>query len=708
MSGAAEDRPRWLWLGLLSTLVQLGAHPQALTDFGGILPSPQPALLATGPVWEVPLALLPGAQTGFAWPFLVLALVLGAMIAAVCRGTERTIALDRVLAVIGLSLLVTPADFGGVAALCGLAYARSRPRPIVTAWLSAGVAGLAVLVTLDFGLVLMYAVLTLTATIGRDPPAGPERMPRLIPLVMLLAGLALASALWPGFAAAAQRPVSWMWLRPPVEIMPSLSPAILTRPVPLAFLAPFYGLCVLPTLWKGRDPHGLLPTAMGTILGLGCQHYSALAGLGLVAWFFDQPSLSLVWDRRPRLVRGAILAVAGLRVVWLVDFAPLFSGPSVARQLRPADWDLSGPVILRNLDRAPAWRAADESQRFPLLADDRWDAVGVQYPRYAALCRDLREVRDHRYLLSNGEWGGYRPWLTDWSPALIVVETTDLDTLRSLSLSPDWRILGLDGERTIFGRADEPRHLPQMRHALNCLMTLEWPARLDEFTLAGTIVAGNAHDDRAVAGALCALRFPYAALRFVRHDGGRSTSDLRARCYLELAHRVARYSSAGSLLDQSRAMVQTRAALQALAPSSPEYRQTLRGLEGLRATADGTANCSAPETALRTALLAGRDAELHALLAPIDEPLHSYYAALIAANRQTPEEIGQSLQTAIAGLEGRVSEETLSEAHFYLGCAALEAGDALQAIAAFQDSANLAPNLPFREIRRTYLQQLTR
>ena len=47
-----------------------------------------------------------------------------------------------------------------------------------------------------------------------------------------------------------------------------------------------------------------------------------------------------------------------------------------------------------------------------------------------------------------------------------------------------------------------------------------------------------------------------------------------------------------------------------------------------------------------------------------------------------------------------------AEALFYQGCAALEAGDTGQAILSFRQSEQLAPNLPQRAIRRTFLVQL--
>ncbi len=708
MTSTQAPLPSRKWLWLLAWMVLLGTHPEWFDVRVRVLPSSTPALWVIGTTWQVPLARLPVAELIANCWFPLYAFIAAGVIAGVCRGSDSDCSLDRILATVGLSLLIQPLDLM-CAVILGLPLFEKREKSSPwTGWLPVVGAGLAILTTLDFGIVLLAAWATLASA-----SCGELRIQRrrwLAPLLLMLTACAVLIAFCPGFGSAAWRPVSAIWGRPQTHLLPSLSvfSAAPAHRLALSLLVPFVGLCARSALHSGFGRSRLLLCVTGLVLGLACPRYSCLAGLLFAAQFCQRPS-AVVMLRHPRVIGVTCLVLALARIGWVTDFTALLAGQSVPRRLQPALWETSGPVILMNLDQSNDWRAPELAQRFPLLADDRWETMSDDYQEYAALCRDLRQVRDHSYLRSDGQWGGYKRWLDEWSPALVVVTSTDEESIRGLSLSPDWRVLGVDGERTMFGRSNDPHSLPQLRQSLRCLMTLEWPARPEGFTVENTIVTGSPSDDLSVGSSLCALRFPYAALRFIRHNHSAGAQRLRARCHLDLAHRVAGQSASGSVLDQYRAVIHTREILRHLPPDSEEAIRLERGLRGLdRYRLVDSPGMNPVEQQLRTALLTGQTEAVLPLLQQIGEPLQSYYHALADAPHRPVEEVCTALQTAITDMSDRASTDTRSEAHFYLGCAAIEAGESRLAIQALQASVTLAPNLPFREIRNLYLRQLVR
>lgn len=714
MIRTTRQQSTWFWLWLLCGLIIVGSHPHWLGDTIRIVPAAAASLTAPSSIWLVPLSRLPGADTWSSWSCVLFAGVAAIVITTICHGLDLACSLDRLLAAVGLSLLVQPGDLWCAAAIALLVAFWPSPvldrRDSPSKWLIPVIAGLAVVGTLEFGLVLLLsiAVLTTIALVSQQDSKAWWR--NWATLASLAAAIALAGIALPGFVPAALRPINWLWLRPAADLMPSLSTAA-KSPVhltALALAAPFCGRCGWSALQSHRNFLRLGLLAALLFLALACQRYCFLASLAWMSMFRELPAGGLCLSRQ-KLVWVTILIAAIGRAGWITDFSSIVLRLPVARRIEPLLWETSGPVILLNLDQSREWETAELARRFPLVVDDRWDAAGAEYAAYGALCRDLREVRDHSYLRSDGRWGGYKRPLQAWNPALVVVESTDVEAIRSLSLSPDWRVMGVDGTRTFFGRVGEPENLPQMQLALQCLITLEWPARLTDFSLDNTIIAGDIRDDRTLAAALCALRFPYAALRFVREDRSAESECLRASCHLELAHRVAAHASTGSLLDQFRAIVGARAAVRHLPGNSAARVWMSRGIQGLE-TRFETSPGNSPvddEQHLRAALLAGRVEDITPRLEQLSKPLRSYYDSLVDAPNRTPPEICSSLRAAIANFDDCIPTDTKSEAQFYLGCAAIEAGESLLAISALEASSNLAPDHPFREIRNVYLKFLT-
>ncbi|RLS59165.1 MAG: hypothetical protein DWH91_01155 [Planctomycetota bacterium] len=668
------------------------------------LPTAMPSGLASSS-WSVP-----GAQWVLIPPVIrnVLAVLGGAWaITALCRDLEVSRSWSLFPLLMGLSLLFQPGD--GVAMVLLYLVARMGPKTESTTqdWQLAGIGVTAILMTLEFGLVLGAVLVKLCQPASNEVRPGVGR--RLIFPSLWLAGVIGTAMVIPGFSWAAIRPVSWLWMRPAASMMPSLHPAwdSMQFTLPLVLVAT---TCIVH-FRSERNVSRIVWMLILVGVAIQSQRYLFLGLCGLWLWL------------RPRTVTGCptpgfgpllvvCLILSGGYGIYGMGWATLLTGQTIVRSIDPTLWDSRGRVVLMNLDHSAHWSSPLAQERFELLLDDRWDSwggalKGGSLSDYVAFCRDLREVRDLRYRRVDGTWGGYQSRMETWNPMLLVVDSSDHLSIRGLSLSPDWRIMGIDGQQTIFGRVGDPRNTIQIRHALDCLMTLEWPARLDQFTLDNTLVSGDSHEDQQVAGAMCSLRFPYAALRLARHD--QQNHALRARCLLELAHRVASHSSTGSLLDQFRAVIVVQQSL-SHRTLEPEIRKTMD--RGLQALLDRTTPPLKPNpdelSRLRMAFLTGNSSEIQHLLIGLPPVQANYYQILVRSPGLPPDEIVVELKNAIPPLVGQVPDSTLSECHFYLGCAALESGRIEIAIPAFEESRQLAPNSPFRMIRELYLNQLRR
>lgn len=689
-----------LGLWALSALLMTGSL--AGISFGTeLLPSGPPSLLAEA-TWQIPLSMIPGIHGLLEWEALWFVVGGSLIIASVSQRFTKGDRWEQLVLLVGLSLLIRPADLFCAAVLVYWGGSLREPSPAAQDQRRLSAALASVLVTLDFGIVLG---LVLVESVGALTQSANRRQGRWWALAILLGALALAVWYAPGLGSAALRPIGRFWLRPSLHLLPSLS-SVWNAP---ELLLPVGLICLTLVSQALSDRTQFRPCWFAALMwiAVSSQRGTFLWLLCLVIKHIH-PEFSghlLPQPRRVKIVVGGIMA---LWAAWTTGALTLMTGsPMVATRVDPTLWESQGVVILTNLDRSAMWKRPEARRQFRLLADDRWDTFPDQLDQYAALCRDLEQVRDHRYWRTDGQWGGYKLALEQWSPALLVVETTDVDSIRGLSLSPDWRVMGLDGKQVIFGRVGDKHNARQMQHAIATLMTLEWPARLEQLSLENTIVTANADDDRAVAAALCALRFPYAALRFTRHEA--SPSPVRAQCVLQLAHRVARHSATGSLFDQYCAVVFVRDVLNRLPSDSAESIRLNRGLQALLnqplmmpewITED-------IEQRLRRALLSGDTTEAETDLQQLPVPRQAYYRCLCEAPRHTPEQTVQALNTVIGTYGSQLPVETLAEAHFYAGCAALEAGQMDYAIPAFAESIRLDADSPYREIRKLYVQQLS-
>jgi hypothetical protein len=701
--------------------------------------------------WTVPVLKIAAIDDWASWPFWVFVLLCSLLLALAGRQMLlwEVPPAAVVVAVTGLALLARREHLGLAVVLfitSGVLHAKLSAISKSIALM--GCLGLSVLITIEFGFVWFLAL----ALFLPDYWQSSSKWGRGF-AVLALALLAMTLWRWPGFAEAFWRPVSWIGLAPPDSIFSRDQSVFATGQDWQAglLLLLIFALCWMTLWWKAdQGVKFLLPLGFLTLLGFGHPGYLWISGLAL-ALVFRVPVRSEISPK----IGHAVLAVA--LVFGLIRFLPksgsyldLALGEATPPLVEPARWfdkptrrEAKGRVMLLDLSQSVDWQHAETRARFELLMDDRWEVFREDYPHYAMVCRDMREVLADSYLREDQKWGGYIRWLYEWKPTLLVANSSNVWDIRRLSLSPHWRIMGIDAQRTIFGLAEDPQTYKQAAKTLGMLNQLEWPPLSGSAWPENVIAASTPSELLKVSKVLNALRFPYAALRLLPELDTAEIQTHRTYCHLEIAHRVYRHSGEGSLLDQFRAVHGVRLLLASPNHDPQEVLQALSSLEGLglnhlahelaeswlssgvedllssqqreeleslrtRTNADspGTTkpNPSDAETQIRTALLEGDQKALREGLEHIEQPLRDYYALL-----------GSAWDVPLAGLLTEMTallerpdfpEQRRGEALFYQGCLALEAGDSQAAVSAFRNSAQVDLNSPFRALRQLYRLQL--
>lgn len=729
---------KWCCGWLLAVGLILAANPGWLVESALLWPPPATGPLTPEGAWSVPLASWTAADRLGHWPYGLFASIAGGVIVLAVRPWWWGSGIwSAALLAAGLSGSLTPGDLIPAMAVLAVARQRRSERLVRSPFLDAGIGtailGVVLASSLEFGLVGLFA--GLSRSVRRAGVEADRPLDRRVVLLGLILLVVLAGLTWqrPGFLPALLRPVSWIWLRPPATLLPSCAAAFTTADAwrPHLCLSLF-----LLDLWRRKltqpvqgPPLLLLLTA--SLIGLGCVRYLALCGLAAAVMVPPARAGSEGgWGKRVLFLGGLIWIVVQTSLDWPVYSQWFVQGSVPPRMVDPLRWGTRGGVLLMNLDHSADWQAPHLRHAFPLLIDDRWDLYGDFYPEYAALCRDLGEVRHESYLLTDGTWGGYRATLRHWSPALLVVDSQDLDRIRSLSLSPDWRVLGIDGRRTIFGFTEAPQNQPQFQRTVQVLFQLEWPthAVLDPQVLA----VPDAVAARRVAAVLCALRLPYAALRVIREDESPQADVLRTWCYLELAHRARRYAGAASLVDQFRAVHRLRKGLHNLLWSPSDRDRIARSLSALElddvaqeftapsepgllrsssfpstnaGTTLGIAGADAEER-IRGALLRGDRELAQSSLADLPPFVQRYYAALLSAADLPAADVYRELYLSATSPD--FPPHLAGEAAFFLGCLAIEAGDAGSAIRWLEENRRREPRSVWSPLRQFYLLQLGR
>ncbi len=753
----ADDAPQSLRFAgwwLLSTLLVLNRHDRWVTATLPIISPPVDGVLAPAWAWSVPLGRLAEYGLPTEFPVWMFAVSCGVVIAALGRGIAASRGTAAgLLALIGWSAAVEPDDLvPGLFLLTGTTLGRWGTGPRTNSVAAIGYLGLSLISTVEFGFVWLHAGLALAPNLVRGTD-NPRRWRLCMSVAITAAGL-VAAATWHGggCATALWRPINWVWLQPDQQLLPSLGSALTN---PATRLAQGVLCCSLVMFWW---PPGESPAARPSVpwitlllsaLGVACGRYLWLATASLATRpqaLAPTPPPS----RRERLwlTLGIGLALAFPLANSATVWEEVWGSGAPSGRWDPTAWAIQGPVMLTNLDDSRAWQATRLRSQYRLVLSDRWDVYGQFYSQYAAVCRDIVEVRNDSYLRTDGRWGGYTQPLKDWSPTLFVVDSRRLDDLRELALSPHWKTLGIDGTRTVFGSADDPQLRTPLSQAAATLSRLELPGMSGRPLDPNVVVVERSQDYRQAALVLSALRLPYAGLRVLHADSAAANRDVEAVCYLELAHRSQRYAGTTSLLDQVRGVHRARqlenssrvdgdlglvlarslASLglpeeaQAVARSAVDHRSlhdfwrgsdteaSQRALDWILNSADSTGldaangDSTGAEQEIRRALARGDSDAASSLVAQLDPAIRSYYSVLAGAAdapaSQTADRLGQLLE------HQEVLLRLLGEAYFYRGCLAVEIGDPPTAVTAFARSAEQEPRSPFAPLRTLYWKQV--
>lgn len=738
---------------LLSALIVLNRHDRWLSGTVSIVNPPELGVLAPEWAWSVPLGRLTEFGVPTDLPVWAYATLCGAVIGVLGRGIAMCHGVPcGMLALVAWSVAVEPDDVvTGLLILAASMVANSGGRTSLGCTAILGSIGLSLISTVEFGTVWLHAGLVLTPRLVRDA-AGRRHWSIAISVVATaVALLAAAAAYRSGCGAALLRPVNWIWLQPEQTFMPSLGAALTNPKTRLGHALLCCGMVwfwwQLMRTFAGRPsvPWRLL---VFPVLGLACGRYLWLMTVSLASIPLELPPVTRSARReRMWLMIGCCLAAA-FPLVSAADLSrELFGEGASAGQLDPTAWPVQSSVMLTNLDDSRDWQSKRLRSQYQLVVSDRWDVYGPDYPQYAAVCRDIVEVRNDSYLRTDGRWGGYTRPLKQWSPALFVVDSGNWDDLRGLALSPHWKTLGIDGARTVFGNAEHPQLRSSLRQSASTLNRLELPGMSGRPLEPNVVVVERPEDYRRAALALTALRLPYAGLRVLRADSRAPNTDVEAVCYLELAHRTRRYAGVPSLLDQPRGVDRARqlaqrsqldpklglilarslaslglfedARLQEQSALNRRYpawcappQESQRTLASLLNSADASVHSMEPdgkselELRLREALARGEHDAANSMLPQLDPSVRDYYAILAGVHKAPASQIADQISRLSAAAE--LPRHLVGEAEFYRGCLAVELGDPPTAVLAFAKSAELEPRSPFTPLRTLYWNQVDR
>ncbi|MBD3675991.1 MAG: hypothetical protein HUJ26_20975 [Planctomycetaceae bacterium] len=427
---------------------------------------------------------------------------------------------------------------------------------------------------------------------------------------------------------------------------------------------------------------------------------------------------------------GATLSIAGVCLLKLsgpgtIVRQYLFEGTLAVHRIDPLEWKSEGPALLLDLDRCSEWLDVQTTEQYPPVIDNRWDLYGQDYAEYAALTRDLKEMRALLYFRTDQNFGGYLHRIKDWKPLLVVADTAEQDAIRDLSLSPHWKMIGIDGQATYFGHADDPTFRQQVQTAGRTFLNLEWPGPQTPPPAPQVIAASTPAEATQIAGAMNSIRLPYAALHLLPVEQSIESRKIQAWSYLELSYRVHRNTGQHSLLDEYRALTLIRNLAAQKRWTSRESERLLVSLRGLElepvaeqlfpsfvTEKDFEANPPertdysemSEEGLIRFYLRAGNTVAARDQIEHLDPTHRPFYSVILSSLDQPLEELAKSMYSLVE--QGNLPLELRSELLFYLGCVAIEVGDHAVAVQALTQSQQIDPQSGLTPLRITYLQQL--
>lgn len=737
---------RWDWL--LSFLLLISVADGGPFQMVRVLPVPADSVLTPESAWQPPLLSLGISQVIAECPYWLFAVVMSFLLSRFVRacfqdqrkhGDESGIEL---LILAALSLPIVPVDLATTAIAIGAAILIARPLPCERSRIASVsftmMAVATVTLSVDFSIVL---ALLLVGWLKFSSQILPSRR-----IAYTVAGFAIAliggTVCASGFAAAMARPITWSAINRnflPTSAM-SLDDSATWIPFGLTFIAVVHSWYLV---WNA-ERRSILPLiflSAFSVLAMTCWYYQWLALLGVISCSDYTTSLRRV-VLPERLLRWSLVPIVLLSHASHFDSYRSFAltGHWPRQLVAPAEWGTSGRVMLMHPGDSSRWQTEQLRKSFKLLVDDRWDLFSDEYRNYELVCRDLSEFRSSRYLRSDGAWGGYRQSIDEWKPTLLVADSSDLDGIRRLSMSPDWNVVGIDAHRTILAAADEPKNASQIRVASRLLSELEWPSSQFDGSYGNVLAASSPSARLKVARALLAMRLPYAALR-VMPEANVPADDLAALCYFEISHRVFRHTHAYSLLDQYRAVYHLRKLADDNGLSARQLIRVARGLEALdepetaiefatrlieqsgssdlqekqwatnligrckRQTADAAQTPGEDSDAfIRLAFRCGDPPAVLQGLEKLGNREREFFQTLADSIRKSPEDVYLKLidQVNTADFPSRLRGEAL----FYLGSLAIEAGDTQSAVNAFSASMQASPSHPLNAISRVSLMNL--
>lgn len=730
----------FFWDWILSLLLLVSAATAGPFQTVRVLPLPTEAALAPDWAWDPPLADISAVQTLAEWPFWIYAPLMSFLIVSIL--SKRLAATDariRLALLVAISLRAQPIDLMAAAIVAGVLGLPPRTRVSLRSLAPLVLAGsLTLLLCLDFSLVLLVLATCVLSLFG----SSLTNRQAIVGAVAFLAALTIPSLVWRGFAAAAMRPLTWQTVPESVLPMSHAGENSLHLWLPCLLAVGVVALAWW-NAWRSGNSSVLRLVLLGifSVLSLTSHHYQFLSLLGIVCLPASFPISSSRPLKEVRL-RWSIVLVAVLYLLPQVQSYQSFvlTGRWPRQSVDPSTFGTSGRVLLMKPQDAVHWRTGRTSQLFDPIIDDRWDLFRGRYESYLQVCRDLRDVRSSRYLRSDGEWGGYKQWTEKWKPALLVADSTELDGIRKLSLSPHWKVLGIDSHRTIFGAAGVSENQNQIRTAGRLLSQLEWPGPGFDGSFGNVLAATGGARRTGVAEVLLSMRLPYAALR-VMPESASGNKALTARCHFELAHRVYRHTRTHSLLDQYRAVYQLRRLAETGELSAQQVVRVARGLEEIdelgtardfaevltrqqksaeadelksaeevisrcehRSQNDAAARSSDSHEQIRAALRSGDPAAVAEAIGRLGEGEREFFQVLANSVSRSAEDLYFELISLLNG--PKFPTELRCEALFYLGSLAVEVGDSESAAQAFSASIQADPAHPLNSISRLSLMNL--
>jgi hypothetical protein len=740
------------WLGLW--LLFLSSTPYVLVERWRVTDLPENSLFAQEgylgvSIWDPRLAVAAEAMGFGESPF-----IFGSFIAAVClaigavkstKSKSQGLPWFLVLLVsVGLSCVEPRSTLATIVCVGFVGYLAQRANTCATTRLCYRdlALGLALLVfsvmsTLEFGFIAIALTLLVVQPLIKQLQSITKRWRASSILAGGWLGLLLLPSLFSsGYSGALLRPISWMWLAPPIELLPSMTPVWLATD-----FGWFHGLAMILLLdcWRrilqGRASMGqALFWTLLTVIGIGCARYFWLAmATLLITVHSSQRSTSLLQASSNEarlggpdgnLVRlisqpknlawrpGMVVTMVGLLAMGFqlaTSGSMILASDVIVRTISPSQWNVSGVVMLHNLEQVTAWqgpsmRSTDGRDQYRPVLTDRWDVFHAQYTDYLAVYKDWTNWKREAYLRSDGSWGGYQAVFSDWEPVFVVADSGDMEGIHTVSLDSQWKAIGVDSHKVVFARTGAEVTQPYVQYASRGFSTLEFPRPSSDIDFERVVALGALPKEALrVSAVLTSLRLPYAGLRVLPSDRASQHSPSSMFALAELANRTHRYSGVFSILDNVRALSPVnfqRNSDPAVTEAALRYTANLkRKLEDI-----GVVEGMQPVPQVRVLLQRGLLNQAQEQLAEMERSTEAEFfrVLLSAANESAATTLSKLQQLPLT----EMPEKLASEYHFYLGCLANELGNVGLAQSAFADSLKLESGSPFAAVASFYLSQI--